>query len=279
MIAAVLLLQARLMFRRRAPDGNPWSSIGCKVRPWEKSCVDGCRIPSLLMKNMKQGRHDESHCRSYHKLANPNKQEPEVRVCLDHLKPPCNVISIGIDYDFLFDDFALSRGCRVWSFDPSMKRGGDYRRHTTMHRFFHIGIGAEDGIHRSHSTLYNRQPFEEKRLETIMREMNVSTVDIVRLDAEGAEWEVLREWLKGGLMAGTVRQLLMEVHDREMHRAWANCAIIKAMMKGGMQLFWTTRNRHDAFRVFEMGLVYRHSNPSSHLEALGAVAIRGGRYW
>ena len=33
-----------------------------------------------------------------------NANEPDVRICLDGILPPCNVISIGIAHNFPFDD-------------------------------------------------------------------------------------------------------------------------------------------------------------------------------
>ena len=94
-------------------------------------------------------------CEQWKTLVGENSLEPEVRICLDDIRPPCNVLSIGIDYNFIFDDFMLTQGCTVWSFDPSMKKmlHGDYARHPN-HRFFHVGIGPHDGTFHGPSTLY-----------------------------------------------------------------------------------------------------------------------------
>ena len=45
-----------------------------------------------------------------------------------------------------------------------------------------------------------------------MAEMGAPHIDIIRLDTEGAEWEVLTQWLMSGVMK-KVNQLLIEVHD------------------------------------------------------------------
>ena len=42
-------------------------------------------------------------CKKYHVLKGENSKEPDVRICLDNIKPPCNVISVGIAYNFIFD--------------------------------------------------------------------------------------------------------------------------------------------------------------------------------
>ena len=58
--------------------------------------------------------------KKYHVIKGTDK-EPDVRICLDNISPPCNVLSIGIANIWHFDDFMLKQGCRVWSYDPSMK--------------------------------------------------------------------------------------------------------------------------------------------------------------
>ena len=44
-----------------------------------------------------------------------------------------------------------------------------------------------------------------------MKQMNTEYIDVVRLDTEGAEYEVLQDWRKKGLI-GKIGQLLMEAH-------------------------------------------------------------------
>jgi hypothetical protein len=67
-------------------------------------------------------------------------------------------------------------------------------------------------VHHEKSTLYTGTHFQEKTLATIMAEMGAPHIDIIRLDTEGAEWEVLTQWLMSGVMK-KVNQLLIEVHD------------------------------------------------------------------
>lgn len=193
------------------------------------------------------------NCKNYHVLEGENALEPDVHICMDNILPPCNVISIGIAYNFLFDDYMLSQGCRVWSYDPSM-RPGNYKRHEN-HEFFHVGIGHFDGIYRGKSTLYGGGiNYEVKTLSTIMRDMGIDKVDMIRIDTEGAEWDVLPSW-----NYSSIDQLLVEIH---MYDTLENHATILNNIP--MNIFWSTRNRwnsrtiyKDMTQVYELGFIKR----------------------
>ena len=187
-------------------------------------------------------------CKKYHVLKGENSKEPDVRICLDNIKPPCNVISIGIAYNFIFDDFMLKQGCRVWSYDPSMKPG-NYKRHA-RHEFYPIGIGDKDSMNGDKSTLYknyNRNTIQTKTLDTMMKDMGISYVDIVRIDTESAEWKFINK-----LNYSKIGQLLIEIHmykDKESHA--------QAVLDVPHSLFWSTRNKWDTAKVYkDMTRVY-----------------------
>ena len=191
-------------------------------------------------------------CKKYHKLPGENQKEPSVHVCLDNLKKRCNVLSFGIDYNWIFDDYMLSRGCKVWSFDPSM-RPGKYKRHKN-HEFFPIGLGNQNGQHVGRSTLYtNAKNYNVKTLDTIMKELRLNYVDVIRMDIEGAEWEVL-----GMIDYSKIGQLLIEVHvwgpRKEEH--------IESVLDIPMNAFWMSQNLHDTTvlvrdmtSVYEIGFI------------------------
>eukprot|EP01047_Picozoa_sp_COSAG01_P018474 COSAG01_NODE_1002_length_12208_cov_63.234701_6_plen_208_part_00 len=116
-------------------------------------------------------------CNRSHTLAGADKMEPRVLVCLDQLfaasvatpttdaeghhrddrsSSNCIVYSIGIADNWIIDDWMLSQGCEVFSFDPSMS-GYTHRRHPTRHHFEALGIGTHVGTHNGKSTLYGGQ--------------------------------------------------------------------------------------------------------------------------
>eukprot|EP01068_Selenidium_serpulae_P014873 Selendium_serpulae@DN6154_c2_g1_i8.p1 len=206
-----------------APIGSaPIGSAEPKRRPLLTS-PDKSELGESLEKILNSK--NESVCvKQWNTKDGADMRDPNVRVCLDHLqKGNCTVISIGIGYEFIIDDVFLSLGCRVWSFDPSMKPG-DYKRHPN-HEFFHIGIGAHDGIHKGKSTLYKGKEYNdsagytEKTIETMVKEMGVDYVDVVRMDTEGSEWNVLSHW-----DFSKIGQLLIEIH------AWDSD--VKKMVEG-----------------------------------------------
>ena len=196
-----------------------------------------------------------STCKKYHVIKGTDK-EPDVRICLDNISPPCNVLSIGIANIWHFDDFMLKQGCRVWSYDPSMKPG-NYKR-GPLHEFFNIGIGKKDGFNKDKSTLYTNshssriKQFETKTLETMMKDMNVNHLDVIRIDTEGAEWDILNTW-----DYSKINQLLIEIHmynKRDRHEY--------KILNIPLRLFWSARNGYDnnkyykdMTRVYELGFL------------------------
>lgn len=143
------------------------------------------------------------------------ENEPVVNICRDSTvkEGGCNVVSFGVDHNFIFEDLMLSWGCEVRSFDPST-RPGHYDR-GLKHKFYRVGIASHSGNNVG-NTLFQGEKysgvksFEVKTLDTIMREQNFEHA-VVRLDTEGAEWDTLDNWLKVGVI-DKVDQLFLEVH-------------------------------------------------------------------
>ncbi|CAD7928274.1 unnamed protein product [Amoebophrya sp. A120] len=135
---------------------------------------------------------------------------------------PCAVFSIGIAYHFEFDDHFLQRSpCAVYSFDPSMQRYHNehenppkeinYQR-GPRHAFSPTALGKADGRHDAskHSTLYgNIKEYDVKTLATFMKERKIETLDVLRIDVEGAEWEMMDQLLD---MLPRIRSFSAEFH-------------------------------------------------------------------
>ena len=184
--------------------------------------------------------HPDIHlCENSHILKGENAKEPDVKICLDRIKANCTVISIGIAYNFIFDDFMLGQGCRVWSFDPSMKPG-NYKRGPN-HEFRHIGIGSTNGTHQGKSTLYGgKQKYEIVTLEKMFEMMDVTQVDMVRMDVEGAEWDVLEH-----LDYSKIGQLLLEIHVMYGGKPFTKQVEAFNKIPNSLKLFHAERNRWD----------------------------------
>ena len=142
---------------------------------------------------------DPSRCTDTHVLKGENAKEPDVHICLDAIPTNgCVVYSIGIANNWIVDVFMVEQGCDVFSFDPSMAGVKKHKRHA-KHLFEPIGIGTIDGIHTGESTLYGKkQNYPVETLGHIMSRHGHAHLTMVRMDVEGAEWDVLEQWMAKG---------------------------------------------------------------------------------
>lgn len=157
--------------------------------------------------------------------------------------------SFGIGADITFDKCLIKKwGMRVYGFDPTPKSCNWVKQccaDITNFNFYEYGISDADGIKDfylprnprdiSGSLIKNANtgrkiqiPF--KTMTTIMREIGIDEVDIVKLDIEGSELEVIPDILKSGLK---FRQLCVEIHYRfwEKHRYFYLFKLIRLLNK------------------------------------------------
>jgi FkbM family methyltransferase len=207
---------------------------------------------NALLRRMQLGLESEPNlCHNSYEMAGEFKIEPIVKICLDSTvkEGACNVVSLGIDYNFIFDDLMLSWGCEVRSFDPSM-RPGEYDR-GPRHKFYHVGIAGHSGTNVK-NTLYTGErysgvdSFRVKSLATIMQEQQFGHV-IVRMDIEGAEWDTLQNWLEADVI-DKVDQLFIEIHMYTPNE-YLRYAQILLQLQTRMDLFWMTVNVQAPGRV------------------------------
>jgi FkbM family methyltransferase len=146
------------------------------------------------------------------------------QVPLELLTPESVVYSAGVGEDVSFD-LALVRyvGCQVWAFDPTPRaiafagRVDEPRFHfrpyalwtTDTTRPFYV---PADERHVSHSLVNladtdRSVPVQCRSLRSIMAELQHHRIDLLKLDIEGAEYEVL-----GSLGDVRPRILCVELH-------------------------------------------------------------------
>lgn len=140
------------------------------------------------------------------------------------------VYSFGIGEDASFDMAMIDGfGLTVHGFDPTPKSIEWVKRQSFPSRFvMHAyGIASFDGTasfnppvnpdHVSHtlldrpSTKANAITVEVRRLGTIMKELGHDKVDIMKMDIEGAEYDVISDMSSSGIRP---RQVLIEFHHR-----------------------------------------------------------------
>ena len=140
------------------------------------------------------------------------------------------VYSFGVGDDVSFDVSLIEHyGLTVHAFDPTPRSVAWVEKHALPEQFvFHqLGVASIDGTMTFHApvdashmsySLMNIQGTEEatieapvRRLRTIMTELGHDHIDLMKMDIEGAEYDVLADLIHEGL---EVPQLLVEFHHR-----------------------------------------------------------------
>lgn len=163
------------------------------------------------------------------------------------------VYSLGVGEEISFDCELIRRwALTVHAFDPTPRSIAWLRAQALPERFlFHpYGIAAQDGMrwfnppadpkHVSHSVVDRGRKegaieAPVRRLATIMRELGHNRIDLVKMDIEGAEYEVIADLVASRL---DIPQLLVEFHHR-----WREIGIektrnaIAALKAAGYRIF------------------------------------------
>jgi FkbM family methyltransferase len=140
------------------------------------------------------------------------------------------VYSLGIGTEITFDlSLIATYGLTVHAFDPTPGAIEYVRRQQlpSRYRWHALGVGRYDGeatfyppvnpAHISHTLLHRAVTSEAaiqveiRRLSTIMRDLGHTRLDMLKMDIEGAEYDVLDEILGQRL---AIRQILVEFHHR-----------------------------------------------------------------
>lgn len=140
------------------------------------------------------------------------------------------VYSFGIGENASFDLALIERfGLTIHAFDPTPKSIVWVKRQNFPQEFIlhEYGLAGFDGTvsfnppenpdHVSH-TILNRPATEAraiqvpvKRIATVMKELEHREIDLLKMDVEGAEYEVIEDLVKSDIRP---RQLLVEFHHR-----------------------------------------------------------------
>jgi FkbM family methyltransferase len=187
-------------------------------------------------------------------------QECDWNVHPDELGTASVVYSGGVGNDITFEHALVERfGCRVVMFDPSPTGRATMARPENQIAPFHfvpVALAGHCGelsfhapIHAEEGSYYHSTDGGETcrvpctTLTALMREQGHSTIDLLKLDIEGSEYEVLDEIIEHRL---PVRQICVEFHHGLMpqyRRSQTIRAILRLLWRG-YRLLDQTGNNH-----------------------------------
>ena len=142
------------------------------------------------------------------------------------------VYSFGVGVDISFDEELIQRfSCTVFAFDPTPQSIHFIEEKTCPPSFHFYPVGLykfdgnvdfylpEDPGYISGSIVNHWKPKQKKhrvsvpvkRFSTIVNELHHATIDLLKMDIEGSEYEVIDDILCSGV---EICQLLIEVHHR-----------------------------------------------------------------
>jgi FkbM family methyltransferase len=150
-------------------------------------------------------------------------------VCPRDLSAQSVIYSFGVGQDVSFDLALIQRlGAHIHAFDPTPRSIRWLRTQTLPRSFvFHdYGVADYDGLasfsppqnpcHVSYSMIAHQRAEalaegRVYRLGTIMQMLGHTKIDLLKMDIEGAEYDVLRDLVSGSIC---VDQILVEFHHR-----------------------------------------------------------------
>ena len=173
--------------------------------------------------------------------------------CPGRISESSIVYSFGVGEEISFDRELIHHfRATVHAFDPTPRSVAwvDTQALPDQFIFHSYGVAAQDGLRRftpprnqghvSHTLLERDSPWDAievpvQRLPTIMRTLGHARIDLLKMDIEGAEYEVVTDLLDSGIV---VEQLLVEFHHR-----WPEVGIsrtthaIHQLNKAGYRIF------------------------------------------
>jgi FkbM family methyltransferase len=178
-------------------------------------------------------------------------------ICPNLIDSASIVYSCGIGTDISFDlELIQCFGTQVHAFDPT-PRSLEWLKTQNLpgqFRVYAYGIANLDGIssfalpiscsHVSHSMVLGRSHQKAtvsapvKRIGSIMKELGHTRIDLLKMDIEGAEYDVIDDLVNGAI---PIRQLCIEFHHR-----WPEIGVTKTrraidgLRASGYRIFYTS---------------------------------------
>jgi FkbM family methyltransferase len=176
-------------------------------------------------------------------------------VCPDYLSQDSLVYSFGIGEDISFDDAIIDRHrCHVYGFDPTPKslKWIQGQEINPCFHFYDYGISNKSGLTdfylprnpefvsgsikiQSNISVDTKIVVKMKSLNDIVQELGHSKIDILKMDIEGAEYDVIEDILNSKI---PINQILVEFHDRFVENGREKTTQAISMLKeNGFEIF------------------------------------------
>lgn len=156
----------------------------------------------------------------------------------------------GVGEDISFDLELIRRfGCEVYAFDPTPRSAAYVRRvaeNESRYHFQPVGLWSEKAVmkffapkdprHVSHSimNLQGTSDFFEaacERLSDLMRSLGHTRLDLLKMDIEGAEWQVLETLIEDRVSVG-----ILCVEFDQPAAFWRIMRMVKRLRSAGYSL-------------------------------------------
>ena len=188
----------------------------------------------------------------------------------DSLAKDSTVISVGIGEDASFDLSLIKKyGCKILAFDPTPKSVEWVEKNIKepLFKLHKIALSHNDGYLRlflptnpnyvsaslvsKNKTSSDSFNAEAIRLKSLIGKFNIKTIDLLKMDIEGAEYDVIKDGLTSGALL-SVKQLLIEFH----HYFPEFCIdhtieSVRRLNESGFEIAWISDSGHEVLFVNE----------------------------
>lgn len=157
---------------------------------------------------------------------------PYLRPGFFKLRPDATIVDIGANIgDFVIQAAKLCPNGRVYAVEPISGNCGCIQQQLELNRahnvtVLHCALGAEDGeteIHSAggHSSVYWGEAAVERvrlaSLKSVMEENGIQRIDLLKLDCEGAEWDIFPA---SEALLPKIDQICLEYHNGKLTADW-----------------------------------------------------------
>lgn len=186
----------------------------------------------------------------------------------NRLSKNSTIVCAGVGEDASFDLSLINAyGCDVWALDPTQRSAQWVSANVLApeFRFHQTALSAADGfieifppVEKSHVSASCRRSehTEDKsyqvpsvRLSTFMRNEGINRIDVLKMDIEGAEYEVLDDVIKSGAYT-QIAQLLVEFHHHFTGFSVKETkAAVEQLRKHGFEIAWVSQAGYEVLFV------------------------------